>query len=159
MTKHFKSLSLSRIGAHSRWVESTVPEMITSNIRKSNKVDAHLRARLARVDRQLLCPVIYRDRKQYPAIAQLRARNLLVRARTRLINPVRGISNTMGLRIPACGSSSFRGKAASSLPEELKPSLMPLLETIAHLNKGIYGFDKAIEGLNREQYPEKSQLR
>jgi hypothetical protein len=71
--------------------------MITSNIRKSDKVDAHLLARLARVDPQLLSPVTHRGKEHYPAIAQLRARDLVMRARTRLINAVRGICKTAGL--------------------------------------------------------------
>ncbi len=112
--------------------------MISSNIRKSDKVDAHLLARLARVDPQLLSPVTHRGKAHYPAIAQLRARDLLVRARTRLINAVRGISKTVGLRIPTCSSPSFPEKATSCLSEELKPSLAPLLETISHLSKQIY---------------------
>jgi transposase len=37
--------------------------------------------------------------------------------------------------------------------------LIPLLETISHLNKQIYGFDKAIENLARKQYPETARLR
>jgi transposase len=177
MEAHFKNLPPSRIaievGGHSRWVSQIFQTwghevvvanprnlpMITSNIRKSDRVDAHLLARLARVDPQLLSPVSHRDKEHYPAVAQLRARDLLVRARTRIINAVRGISKATGLRIPACSSPSFSEKAAPFISDELKPSLAPLLDTIAHLSQQICCFDKEISRLGRQQYPETAQLR
>ncbi len=177
MASHFSDLPPSRIaievGAHSRWVSQLLQQwehevivanprnlpMITSNIRKSDTVDAHMLARLARVDAQLLSPVNHRGSKDYPAVVQLRARDLLVRARTRLINAVRGISKATGIRIPACSSPSFAEKAAPFLSEELKPSLKPLLETISHLSKQICCFDKEISRIGRQEYPQTTQLR
>jgi hypothetical protein len=38
------------------------------------------------------------------------------------------------------------------IPDELKPSLTPLLETISHLNKQIYSLDKAIESTAQNRY-------
>ncbi len=177
MAGHFKGLTPSRIaievGGHSRWVSQILMgwrhevivanprnlPMITSNIRKSDKVDAHLLARLARLDPQLLSPVTHREQQHYPAVAQLRARDLLVRARTRLINAVRGMSKTVGSRIPACSTPSFPAHAKSCIPEELKPSLAPLLNTLVHLNQQITRYDKEIARLGRQQYPETAQLR
>jgi transposase len=177
LASHFEGLTPSRVaievGGHSRWVSQILIEwghevivanprnlpMITSNIRKSDKVDAHLLARLARVDPQLLSPVTHREKVHYPAIAQLRARDLLVRARTRLINAVRGMSKTVGSRIPACSTPSFPEHAKSCIPQELKSSLAPLLGTIAHLNQEITSYDKEIARLGRQQYPETAQLR
>jgi transposase len=177
MASHFKDLPSSRIaievGAHSRWVSQLLQDwghevvvanprnlqMITCSVRKSDTVDAHMLARLVRVDPKLLSPVIHRGREHHPAIAQLRARDLLVRARTRLINAVRGISKTVGVRIPPCSSPSFAKKAAPFINEELKPSLGPLLQTISHLSKQIYCCDKEISRLGRQKYPETAQLR
>jgi transposase len=45
------------------------------------------------------------------------------------------------------------------IPDELKPSLTPLLETISHLNKQIYSLDKAIESTAQNRYPETNRLR
>ena len=177
LASHFKGLAPSlvaiEVGGHSRWVSQLLMEwghqvvvanprnlpMITSNIRKSDKVDAHLLARLARVDPQLLSPVTHQAKQHYPAVAQLRARDLLVRARTRLINAVRGMSKTVGSRIPACSTPSFHEHARSCIPEELRPSLAPLLDTIAHLGQQINGYDREIARLGRQQYPETAQLR
>jgi transposase len=125
----------------------------------ADTVDAHMLARLVRVDPKLLSPVVHRGREHYPAIAQLRARDLLVRARTRLINAVRGISKTVGVRIPPCSSPSFAAQAEPFLKEELKASLGPLLQTISHLSKQIYCCDKEISRLGRQEYPETAQLR
>jgi hypothetical protein len=45
------------------------------------------------------------------------------------------------------------------VPDELKLSLTPLLETISHLNKQIYSLDKAIESTAQNRYPETNRLR
>ena len=163
MARHFRDLPSARIalevGAHSRWASQLLTEwghevivanprnlrMIADNIRKSDHVDAHLLARLARVDPKLLAPITHHSNASYPAKTQLKARDLLVRNRTRLMNAVRGILKAVGRRVPPSGTSSFPAKAELCIPDELKPGLMPLLETISHLNQQIYSFDKAIE--------------
>lgn len=116
-------------------------------------------ARLARVDPKLLSPIVHRKQEIYPDIIQLKARDLLVKNRTRLMNAVRGILKSAGLRVPPSGTSCFPSKAAMCIPDELKPSLTPLLETISHLNKQIYSLDKAIESTAQNRYPETNRLR
>jgi transposase len=177
MARHFQQLSPTRIavevGTHSRWISQLLAEwghevivanarnlrLITENNRKSDRVDARMLARLARIDPKLLSPITHRSKESYPDLAQLRARDLLVRSRTRLINAVRGTLKAVGLRAPSSGATAFPSKVAGCLPEELKPSLRPLLETIAHLNKQIYVFDKLIEKLASQRYPETARLR
>lgn len=171
MASHFQDLPSARIaievGTHSRWASQLLAQwghevivanprnlrMIADNVRKSDHVDAHLLARLARVDPKLLSPITHRSNASYPAMIQLKARALLVRNRTRLMNAVRGVLKAVGQRVPASGTSSFPAKAELCTPDELKPSLMPLLETISHLNMQIYSFDKAIEKLANVEYP------
>jgi len=133
--------------------------MISDSIHKSDRVDAHTLARLGRVDPSLLCPVAHCGQKAYSHLTLLKSRDLLVRTRTRLTNAVRGVMKAVGLRLPSACGTTFASKAAARLPDELKPSLMPLLETIAHLNKEIYAFDKAVESVARNQYPETARLR
>ena len=177
MASHFRDLPLARIalevGAHSRWTSELLRDwghevivanprnlrLISESVRKSDRVDAHMLARLARVDPELLSPVAHRSGDNYADTTQLKARDLLVRARTRITNSVRGIMKAVGLRLPASGTSSFPAKAAAYLPEELKSSLLPLLDTISHLNRQIYTFDKAIEKLATNKYPETARLR
>ena len=133
--------------------------MIADSIRKSDQVDAHMLARLARVDPKLLSPIAHRKQEIYPDIIQLKARDLLVKNRTRLMNAVRGVLKSAGLRVPNSGTSCFPSKAAACIPDELKLSLTPLLETISHLNKQIYSLDKAIETTAQNRYPETNRLR
>ena len=74
MARHFHDLPPSRIamevGTHSRWMSQRLGQwghevivanppnlrMTADSIRKSDQVDAHMLARLARVDPKLLCP-------------------------------------------------------------------------------------------------------
>lgn len=177
MARHFLDLPPSRIaievGTHSRWVSQLLGQwghevivanprnlrMIADSIRKSDQVDARMLARLARVDPKLLSPIVHRKQESYPDLIQLKARDLLVKNRTRLMNAVRGVLKSAGLRMPPSGTSCFPSKAAMCVPDELKLSLTPLLETIAHLNKQIYSLDKAIESTAQNRYPETNRLR
>lgn len=63
------------------------------------------------------------------------------------------------MSLPSPGGTTFPGETALLVPDELKPSLLPLLETTSHLNKQIYQFDKAIDRVARERYPETARLR
>src|ERR1700733_10618206 len=100
MARHFQDLPPSRIaievGTHSRWLSQLLRQwghevivanprnlrMIADSIRKSDQVDAHMLARLARVDPKLLSPIVHRKQEIYPDIIQLKARDLLVKNRT-----------------------------------------------------------------------------
>src|SRR5258708_8338407 len=175
--RHFQGLPPARIaievGGHSRWVSrllaswghevvvanARMVQLIASGARKSDQVDAQLLARLARTDPTLLAPVTPVGHQHYPDIARLRARSLLVRTRTRLVNAVRGIVKTVGIRLPACNAHGFAKRAASLIPFELQPSLSPLLETIAMLSAQIHEYDGAVEHIARDQYPETARLR
>jgi transposase len=177
MARHFQQLPPTRIafevGSHSRWVSELLTSwghevilanprnlrMISDSIRKSDRVDAHTLARLARIDPQLLSPIVHSNPETYSHMTLLKSRDLLVRTRTRLTNATRGVMKAVGLRLPSAGGTSFPSKTTLLVPEELKPSLLPLLETISHLNKQIYQFDKAIERAAREKYPETGRLR
>ena len=132
--RHFQHLAPARIaievGGHSRWVSQLLTswghevlvanarmvQLISAGVRKSDQIDAQLLARVARVDPTLLAPITHVGHHQYPDIAQLRARALLVRTRTRLINAVRGIVKTVGVRLPACHSRSFPEKTIALIP-------------------------------------------
>jgi transposase len=61
-------------------------KFIFANNGKNDRVDARSLARLARVDRHLLFPIHHRSNNAQFALSVLRARDALVRARTRLID-------------------------------------------------------------------------
>jgi len=177
LEKYFKNVARVRIaieaGAHSRWVSELLSsyghevlianprnvQLITESVRKSDRVDARALARLARVDPSLLSPLTHRKSATYPHMAQLRSRHVLVRSRTSVVNAVRGMAKAAGFRLPACSTETFATKVSPLLPDDLKASLLPLLETIVTLNLQIQKCDRAIYHLAKYKYPETERLR
>ena len=108
-------------GTHSRWVEEALSaaghevvvvnprqiELIWKRKKKTDRSDANLLARLARIDVELLVLVHQRSRKAQLDLAVLRSRDLLVAVRTRLVNHVRGLLKQFGLRVASCSTEAF----------------------------------------------------
>jgi transposase len=65
----------------------------------------------------------------------------------------------MGERLPRCSAEAFAVKAADHVPDALRPSLLPILETISQLTSQIRGYDKEVERLAEEVYPQTQLLR
>lgn len=161
------------VGTHSPWVSRLLEEcgheivvanprkvrLIYSDKRKTDKIDAENLARLARLDPRLLYPLKHRGEGSQAHLAIIRARDALVGTRTQLINHVRGAVKSFGTRLPKCSARSFHNKAADHLPEELVPALRPLLETIGELNSRIRDYDRKLEEITAEHYPETEILR
>lgn len=174
--RKFSSLAASRVamevGSHSRWVSHLLRELghevlvanarklrvIYENPRKGDRTDAETLARLARLDPALLSPVHHRTAQAQADLGVLRSRDALVRARSSLINHVRGTVKTTGARLPSCTSYAFASKARPAIPESLQPALSPILEAIATLTERIRAYDRQIEGLSQERYPQAHQL-
>jgi transposase len=156
------------VGSHSRWVsrelralghEVVVADarklrLIYQNPRKNDRADAEYLARLLRADEGLLSPVQHRSEESQQHLAVLRARDSLVGARTKLVNHVRGLTKSFGLRLPQCSTESFAGKVRPQLPDELLPALEPVLVSIQGLTDQIRGLDRKIKQLAEETYPE-----
>jgi transposase len=175
--RKFFSLQLCRIamevGAHSRWASHLLKDQghdvlvanarklraIYHNPRKGDRADAETLARLARLDPALLSPIHHRSPRAQADLAVLRSRDTLVRSRTLLINHVRSIVKSVGARLPSCSADAFAVKAASAIPDSLQPALLPIVETIASLTQEIRAYDRQIERLCQDQYPETLRLR
>jgi transposase len=127
--------------------------------RKSDKIDAEKLVRLARLDQKLLAPIKHRGEACQAHLALLRSRDALVSARTKLVNHVRGVVKSFGARLPKCTAQSFHNRVAEHLPQELVPALGPVLDTIASLNERIRDYDRTLEGVAEEIYPETTLLR
>lgn len=148
-------------GTHSRWVEEALAaaghEVIVANPRqiqliwkrkkKTDRSDANLLARLARVDVGLVAPVHHRSRSAQVDLAVLRSRDALVSVRTRLINHVRGLLKQFGLRVASCSTPAFVHRAAAVVPPELQPALGPVLETLEEVTNKIARHDEEVERL------------
>ena len=113
---------------------------------------------LAVSTRRCLLPLRHRGAETQVDLALLRSRNALVRARTRLISHARGITKSLGARLPACSTESFADKAGACVPGELRPALAPVLTVIAQLSDEIRALDKKIEEMAEERYPETALL-
>ena len=134
--------------------------LIYSNKRKTDKLDAQNLARLARVDPKLLYPLEHRSEQSQAHLALLHSREALVRARTQLINHVRGTVKSFGHRLPKCSTQSFhKKKVVDGIPEVLRAALEPILETIASLSARIRDYYRKLEALTQEHYPETNLLR
>ena len=161
------------VGTHSNWICHLVQRLghevilanprktriIFTNDRKSDQSDAEMLARLARVDPKLLHPVRPRSPETEGDIALIQARNQLVEVRTKLINFVRAKVKGSGQRVPCTSTPSFAKKALESLPEALRVALEPILENVVDLTRQIRAYDKQLEVVAQERYPEVEKLR
>src|SRR5215208_721528 len=133
--------------------------LIYANKRKTDEVDAENLASLARVDPKLLYPLKHRGEECQAHMALIRSRQALVGARTQLVNHVRGAVKSFGARLPKCPARSFHKRASEHIPEALLPALGPILEQIASLTERIRGYDRKLETVCEEHYPETELLR
>lgn len=155
-------------GTHSPWMSRLIAaaghEVIVANSRelhvifkskkKTDRVDARTLAKLGQFDLELLHPVHHRSAQVQQDLALLRARDILIKSRTGLINFCRGIVKTMGERLPSCSAEAFAKKITPHVPEDLRVVLTPILTQIEQLTMQIHGHDKQITTLLETRYPE-----
>lgn len=177
MQQKFGAMPRSRIalevGTHSPWISRLLTKfghetivanarqvkLISQSSRKDDRMDAHILARLARVDPELLRPIRHRSEKAQQDLMIVRVRATLVESRTRLINSARGLTKAMGERLPTCDADNLSRERIAELPLELQKLLKPLLEQIESLTEGIQEVDKQLEQIARSEYPETALLR
>lgn len=161
------------VGTHSPWVSRLLKELghevIVANPRrlrfiwgesvKNDRKDAEQLARVGRMDPELLRPIQHRGEEAQMDLAVLRSRDALVKVRSSLISHVRGSVKTAGHRLPKCSTPAFAKRAAGHIPEALRPALAPVLEMIGALTRQIRGYERRIEQLCRNRYPETERLR
>jgi len=116
-------------------------------------------ARLARIDPMLLSPVRHRGAEAQADLAVIRARRALVRARTMLINAARGLTKSFGERLRKCGAGQAGPTLAAELSAEIRAAVVPLLAEVEALNQRIAAYDRQIEQLAKEHYPEVERLK
>jgi transposase len=160
-------------GTHSPWVSRLLEEcghevlvanarklrLIYANKRKTDEVDAENLARLARLDPKLLYPVRHRGEGSQVHMAVIRSRQALIGCRTQLVNHVRGAVKSFGARLPKCPARTFHKRAPEHVPEALRLALEPILEQIGSLTERIHEYDRKLEAISRESYPETELLR
>jgi transposase len=160
-------------GTHSPWVSRLLEErghevlvanarklrLIYANKRKTDEIDAENLARLARVDPRLLHPLKHRNEDSQAHLAIIRSREALVGCRTQLVNHVRGAVKSFGARLPKCPARSFHKRAREHVPEALLAALGPVLEQIGSLTERIRDYDRRLEAISKDHYPETELVR
>jgi transposase len=160
-------------GTHSPWISRMLAALgcvvlignprklrvIWAGTNKSDLRDAEMLARIARFDPALLYPVQHRGEQAQADLAMIKARDILVQSRTKLVNHVRGSVKSVGTRISKCSSESFYKRAPESIPALLMGALLPVIGQIEQLTKKIRQYDRQIEQISKERYPETGCLR
>ena len=173
----FSRIPRSRIaletGTHSPWVSRQLTQLghdvivaharnvrlIGESSREDDQLDARTLARLARIDPGLLGPVRHRSAKAQIHLTVIRARAALVSTRTALVNAARGLTKSYGERLRKCGTEQMNREIAKGLSQELRDALDPLLGEIESLNERIAEYDRRIEQIAKEVYPQVAVLR
>jgi transposase len=173
---HFEGEPRQRIalecGTHSPWVSRLLKQLghqvlvanprkiptITGSESKNDRNDAEALARLAASDPKLLAPVQHRSQQRQLDLNLIQARAVLVRARTMLVNALRGLIKSGGGRLPACSTEALPSRAPAAVPPFLAEVATPLIDQIALLTTQIAGMDKQIDKLGAK-YPEIAVLR
>jgi transposase len=171
MRRYFTARPRSRVVfetcTHSPWLARLVTalghEVVVANPsamftrgarrRRNDVLDARFLARQGRADVALLHPIRHRSVEAQQDLAQLRARDQLVKARTMLINHVRGAVKAVGQRLRASSAESFAPRARAEVPAPLAPALTPLLDVLDTLTQQIRAADGALARLIATRYP------
>jgi len=176
MKQTFGRMVRSRIametGTHSPWVSRLLTglghEVIVAHAqrvrlivksRRKDRLDARTLARLARIDPELLSPVQHRSAEAQLHLTEIRARAGLVSARTALVNAARGLVKSYGERLRKCGTQQFRQEITSGLSTGLREALEPLVREVESLNERIKEYERRIERMAKETYPEVELLK
>lgn len=160
-TKYPGALIAMEVGSHSPWISrffiSLGHEVIVANprklraiyanTRKSDRQDACILARLARVDRELLHPIEHGSEEAQRDLLQVKLRDNLVSQRVNVINSVRMTLKSLGIRLPKHCTGAFAKRCREHLTGEhagVLAMIKPSLDVIDSLNSGIAKFDKII---------------
>ncbi len=160
-------------GTHSAWVSRLIEEfgheVLVGNPRKLRAIwdsddkcderDAEMLARIARFDRHLLYPIQHRGQEAHSDLAVIKARDTLVRTRVTLVSHARGAVKATGNRISSCSVETFHNRLRDEMPEEIYPALEPVMNSIEELTIRIRHYDRLLEYLCSERYPETKRVR
>ena len=152
------ALMVMEAGCHSPWISRYLKEagceVVVSNPRKtraiyqherkSDRRDALMLARIARMDRALLYPVRHGSEQAQEDLLRIKLRDSLVRARVGLINAVRFTLKSLGYRITNPSTERFHKVIEGQIPESVKNVIAPSVQAIEELSLRIKVLDREI---------------
>lgn len=172
----FREMPRSRVvlevGTHSPWVSRQLRmlghevivanphrvKLIARSKRKNDRIDAEQLARLGRADVKLLYPIRHRGEAAQADLAVIRARDVVVKARTKLITAARGLTKSFGERLKPCDPDQVTEKLAAGLGVEVNHAVGGLLRAVSEMTKEIGTYDRQIREME-ERYPEVKLLK
>lgn len=125
---------------------------VVDRSRKNDWHDAEMLARVARTDRTLFAPVRLRSDENQGLMRLVKARDLLVRNRTAIVNETRGFCKAEGAGLPKCSAESF-ARMEYEVPACVRAITKPLFAVLRELVKKIALYDKSIADATRKLYP------
>jgi len=134
---------------------------IYSSTRKSDKRDAEMLAKLARVDPTLLYPLKHGSAQAQQHLLEIKLRDHLVRQRVNTISSIRFTLKALGIRLSSPKTSCFAKRARNLLAEEhpdILPSIEPSLEVLDSITTQIKNLEKIIDLHIVKNYPESMKL-
>ena len=166
------STIILEVGAHSRWMSQLFEaaeckvyvanarqiKLIYASVDKDDRLDALRLAKLGMFDPDLLKPIEHRSDDSQADLEVLKARALLVRLRASVVNHIRGVLKSFGLKPPKCTTTTFAKKLREMVPESLKLSIGMLLDQLDDLTARISEFERKLETISKKKYAEKIEL-
>jgi transposase len=161
------ALVVMEAGCHSPWVSRYLErlgcEVIVSNPRKvraiyqherkSDRRDALMLARIARMEPALLYPVEHGSEEAQQDLLRIKLRDTLVRARVGVINSIRSTIKSLGYHVPNSSSERFHKIINAALPPTLSLVIAPSVQALEQLTLRIKVLDREISALARNKYP------
>src|SRR5713101_7096277 len=134
-----EALVVMEAGCHSPWVsrhlEQAGCEVVVSNTRKtraiyqherkSDRRDALMLARIARMEPALLYPIEHGSQEAQQDLLRIKLRDSLVRARVGVINSIRATLKSLGYSVPSSSSERFHKVIQAALPTALREIIAP----------------------------------
>jgi len=171
-SRYAGALIVMEAGCHSPWIsrylEGMGCEVVVSNPRKtraiyqherkSDRRDALMLARIARMDQALLYPVRHGSEQAQQDLLRIKLRDSLVRARVGVINSLRFMLKSLGYTIANPSTERFHKVIEDQIPDSMSPVIAPSVRALEELSLRIKLLDREIIALARTEYPETAWL-
>jgi transposase len=106
-----------------------------------------------------LFPIHHRGEQAQIDLQLIRTREMAVQLRTKLIGHARGAVKSFGGRLPKSSTEAFVNAASARIPAALRTALDPMLRHIDELSRTIAEYDRQVEKMAQERYPEVERVR
>ena len=172
LSRYPRSMVVMEAGCHSPWISRYLKQLgaqiIVSNPRKvraiyqherkSDRRDALMLARIARMEPALLYPVEHGSEEAQQDLVRLKLRDSLVRARVAVINSIRFTLKSLGYEAPRTSSERFHKVVGPALPPALREVIAPSVQVVGELSLRIKVLEREIRALARSKYPQTAWL-